>query len=315
MTRSRPLVRAFTLIELLVVISIIALLVGILLPALSAAREAGRNAVCMSNLRQAGIGMSSYAADSKDWLAGPNTSGSELTRLDAIYPFKSLPTEPTQNMDWVSPTLGVQLALPADRTERVQRIFKNDFHCPANQAIYDPGTPQLPVNSYSMNVNLVITWEGSGNPAKIYQYGWITSVIKAPPQYDGRLDLLGAVSDKIIALEGARYVDKTSGVVTYNNFVKQVGGGNWMVIGPGLGSLVSNGEPYRYGTAQEKLNAKKVAYRHASETLNTLFADAHVKTLSRAQSLKVDYWFPSGSTVLNAGSTDDPNDSNGYVVH
>lgn len=51
----------FTLIELLVVISIIALLVGILLPALGAARKSARNAVCLSNTRQMSIGLTTYA--------------------------------------------------------------------------------------------------------------------------------------------------------------------------------------------------------------------------------------------------------------
>lgn len=54
---------AFTLIELLVVISIIALLVSLLLPALSAARDAARASVCLSNQRQLTIGVMSYAAD------------------------------------------------------------------------------------------------------------------------------------------------------------------------------------------------------------------------------------------------------------
>ncbi|MEZ6190639.1 MAG: type II secretion system protein [Phycisphaerales bacterium] len=58
----------FTLIELLVVISIIALLVGILLPALGAARKSAQNIKCLSNLRQVGIGTMGYAIDSKDFL-------------------------------------------------------------------------------------------------------------------------------------------------------------------------------------------------------------------------------------------------------
>jgi prepilin-type N-terminal cleavage/methylation domain-containing protein len=53
----------FTLIELLVVISIIALLLGILLPALGSARETGRGAVCLSNLRQLVAANTSYAGD------------------------------------------------------------------------------------------------------------------------------------------------------------------------------------------------------------------------------------------------------------
>ncbi|WP_432797451.1 type II secretion system protein [Poriferisphaera sp. WC338] len=55
--------RGFTLIELLVVISIIALLISILLPALTAAREAGRRAACLSNLHQLGLSIGSYATD------------------------------------------------------------------------------------------------------------------------------------------------------------------------------------------------------------------------------------------------------------
>ena len=76
----------FTLIELLIVIAIIALLIGILLPALGEARRGGRKTLCMNNMRSYAQAINSFAIENKDLLAAPNWKGNSPVPPDA-HPF------------------------------------------------------------------------------------------------------------------------------------------------------------------------------------------------------------------------------------
>lgn len=73
---------AFTLIELLIVIAIIAMLIGILLPALGAARKTARAAVCLNSQRQTAVGMHTYAGDHKE-IVIPSYNMADVTGASA----------------------------------------------------------------------------------------------------------------------------------------------------------------------------------------------------------------------------------------
>lgn len=68
----------FTLIELLIVIAIIAILAGMLLPALNAVRAKAFQTSCLGNMRQVSMTMIMYAGDFKEWLPATYTSGTWL---------------------------------------------------------------------------------------------------------------------------------------------------------------------------------------------------------------------------------------------
>jgi prepilin-type processing-associated H-X9-DG protein/prepilin-type N-terminal cleavage/methylation domain-containing protein len=110
-------IRAFTLVELLIVIGLIAILISILLPALSRARQAANCLTCQSNLRQIGQMMSEYASQNGGMLPlgyRPPTPG----------------VTPSDETDWSVILMGFQghgdgtyAGLNSDTTALVRRVF------------------------------------------------------------------------------------------------------------------------------------------------------------------------------------------------
>ena len=81
--RSRRRRRGFTLIELLVVISIIGILVGLLLPAVNSAREAGRRTQCQNNMRNIALGILDYV-NSKNVFPPSGGFAEDATTLSTV---------------------------------------------------------------------------------------------------------------------------------------------------------------------------------------------------------------------------------------
>lgn len=170
-TCGSPRRRGFTLVELLVVIGIIALLISILLPSLSAAREHANAVKCMSNVRQIAAAFIMYTSEHGGKLPFPSASRSaQHKETDWIY----WQTQPTALFASV-PNLGDSAVChylgksPADSLRCPTDVWAEHGSTVPNTASDGLGGPYL----YSYTVNHLIT-DGTGSPAK----PWTISSIK-----------------------------------------------------------------------------------------------------------------------------------------
>ena len=131
----------FTLIELLVVIAIIGILMGLLLPAVQNAREAGRRATCTNNMRQIGLAMHAYEGKSSNL---PGWRNALAGGLNVSWPTVILPNLERKDLFtvWNAATTSTTSTITSDYTPSVSA-----FMCPTSP----PANTEVGTLVYAMN--------------------------------------------------------------------------------------------------------------------------------------------------------------------
>lgn len=231
---------AFTLVELLVVISVIALLIGILMPAIGSARGTARQIVGASMHKQLALGQATYAYDNKGEYAGVNGSNKFYQSL-VVRPGvgtslnwnkmlgNTSPTTPTSWFDWISPIMGDEMGFSENRARRTAQIFR-DLACPTASLLSVPytggSTPpdfddfeqindEEGFNQMSfLSPSSFHLWPTSGGPVPVipipgnrrpFMTGYSTPVDVAA-SFRPNMDQIARPSSKILITDGTRYL-------------------------------------------------------------------------------------------------------------
>lgn len=292
----------FSLIEVLVVVAMVALLMAILLPSLSGARELARAAMCGSSLKQISLAATAYGLEQRGWLVGsPNTSGNGAPpgfAAGAYTPTASRDHYPAlQIFDWASPLLKeFGTRAPRDFKQRYTAAVSAVPQCPTNRRRTSPVnypelTDLIPADtlapSYAMSRYFTYVGDKAKSGETAGTLWWHEDCI--PARYVPKPDRIKQPAGKAF-LADAHIVSKTKG---------EIANANWGFSSQGAWRSHDEGPVTYRGDF-----LRKEMWRHRG-TINIAAFDGHVERQREGSSdanngkgseaRRAKWWFPSGT--------------------
>lgn len=324
--------RGFTLVELLVVVAVIALLLGLMVPALGGARESAREAICAAQQRRLHLATALHLQSRDNWLPGLNTTGRAYLRppAQAALLGDTTPTTPTSVFDWISPIIGEEAGLSGNRAVRTKQIFES-LGCPSarreNDSLYGSGS----LSDYA-DFQSLLEREGIGqisylSPAAFHlagrdflgegtyrTWGWRGPAVP-PDHFEPRFDLVGSPAVKVWTTDACRYLASPDRLdFDVNPLPRYFGsfttGGPTYIASREFGHAADRpqfAEEIRPGAPRGSVypDNARLTYRH-KKRIQTMRLDGHAEALTEKES-KTDAapWYPTGSVYTGVNATDE----------
>jgi len=271
-----PARAAFTLIELLVVIAIIAILAAILFPVFAQAREKARQATCLSNLKQIGMGLYMYAQD-----------------YDETLPFSSFSAVPGQSVNSIQNPKWMDVIQPYAKSDRL-------FTCPSDAS----STRNFTSLTTNPNRGQGCTGGGCTSP--------VGGSYESNESYNGgttfsnpmgrSLASIASPADTLFAVEGSANVNNqlywSSGAANPSlPLIPFASFGSVIAAETNSFHLDKTGNPAYFGYQDSNLRRFLVLGRH-NGIANVIFCDGHAKGVTM-DSVGATHPVPNGSVTQN----------------